>query len=105
MLRSLFILLILVGTAMTAWPGDTYQPEIPQNLVKIVDSAKALREQKRPDEAIGLLKKVIKESPEYYRAHYNLGLAYSDIKDYKNSIQSFKNALSIKERKKIKEAS
>lgn len=44
-----------------------------------------LQRKKRPSDAVGALERALKLSPNSVNAHYNLGLAYFDLKDYDNA--------------------
>jgi len=57
-----------------------------------------------PQESIELLQKMVKEKPDYYRGHYNLGLAYMETKEYSKSKASFDRALDIRKEQNIADA-
>lgn len=109
MSRSLplpFAALLLFAALVTcAYSKDIFQDLISSELVNKVDQAKLLRENKQPEKSIEILKGVVHQSPEYYRAHFNLGLAYADTRDPNNAIVSYKRALEIKQKYGLTEGS
>lgn len=54
-----------------------------------------------PKSSVRLLEEVVVENPEYYRAHFNLGLAYHELGEYEKSTEAFDRALEIREQQKI----
>jgi len=46
-----------------------------------------------PDEAVKYFAKAIEQKPDYYEAHYNLGLCLEEMGDIQNARESYKNAL------------
>lgn len=46
-----------------------------------------------PDEAVSYFAKAIEQKPDYYEAHYNLGLCLEEMGDLQNARESYKNAL------------
>ena len=50
---------------------------------------------RRLGEAAGLYRRAIEADPSYYEAHYNLGLATFDLKQYGESLGAYETALAV----------
>jgi len=48
------------------------------------------------EKSIKYFKRIIEIDPNNYRAHYNLGIAYFELKLFEEALNSYKNAISIK---------
>jgi len=99
---------ILVCNPFFVYPetvNDSYQRDIPQSQVLLVNKSKTLIKDKKYLESIEILKNVLQVEPEYYRGLYYLGLAYFYNKQYDDSIHYLEQALTIRENKQIKEYS
>ena len=79
-----------------------------------VDRAKKLRMPfgKSPDgarrdakRAVDILQAVVAKRPDYYRAQFNLGLAWHEAGDYAKSTQAFEKAMKIRLDRKIEDIS
>src|SRR5262245_38662039 len=63
---------------------------------KLFESGTALYEAGRLDDAIVALSQAAKLRPEDSQTHFNLGMAYSQAKSYKEAADSFKRAVKSK---------
>ncbi|HEV8239011.1 MAG TPA: tetratricopeptide repeat protein [Thermoanaerobaculia bacterium] len=93
----------LVGGASHA-VGDAFQPQIPAPIVADVDAARAKLQQGTLDEAISILDKAVAAQPNFFRAHYNLGLAKLRKGDVDDGIRSLTQALQLREKEGLKDA-
>ena len=76
---------------------DRFQPQIPAAEVRQLETARELRKQNRPKEAIPVLQAVVTRQPEYFNAQYELGLAQSDVLDeIAKSIPALERAAALK---------
>jgi Tfp pilus assembly protein PilF len=104
---SILVILILCVCCGNAWGNvDEFGQNVPADFEDRINEAKLYRlpssgDRQDPAKAIEIMKDLLKIEPEYYRAHYNLGLAYSELPDYENSKKSFDKALEIREKYKI----
>ena len=80
---------------------DRFQPDIRSELVSLLEEARQERRSGNSDQAIESLQQIIKDQPDYYRAHFNLALAFVNQERYDESIQAFTKALEIKNSNKI----
>ena len=88
-----------------AWSqADAYQPNIPPQLVTQLEQTKQFLVAGRPEEAIPGLERLVKANPDYFSAAYNLGLAYSDLRQYDNALAMLTRAREIRERLSIADA-
>ena len=55
------------------------------------------RDEYDPKASVALLESVVKEKPDYFRAHFNLGLSHHVVGNYSKAKESFDNALKIRE--------
>ncbi len=65
--------MIIGGVALSA---DIYQSEVPDAIAKKTKEAQELRLQNKLADARAILESVVKEYPNYFLGHYNLGLTY-----------------------------
>ncbi|HEY6807037.1 MAG TPA: tetratricopeptide repeat protein [Pyrinomonadaceae bacterium] len=63
---------------------------------KRYESAMALTEAGRFDEAINAFKELLKLQPQDPQVHFGMGMTYSRTKDYKDALESFKKATRLK---------
>lgn len=98
------ILLQCVTIDTASAQADRFQPEVSPENVRLLEEARAFRRQGNTESAIKRLTSLVEAQPDYYLAHYNLGLAYVQQGEYENGIGSLQRALEIKERKGIVEA-
>lgn len=103
------LLIIFLGAQLlvpqVVWSQeDHFQKEIPPGNVQRLEVARQLRKNGKIADAIKRLRSLIRDEPNYYRAHYNLALAYVFKKDYDEAIKSFKKALEIKQYSNITDA-
>jgi tetratricopeptide (TPR) repeat protein len=96
------LLLTIVAGFMSfrAIAGDVYGQDVSPDVEKQLEQAKNFRlpnlgtyDNKK---AIDVLRKIQVENPDYYRAAFNLGLAYWNDKDYKDAKSQFDQAIEIK---------
>jgi Tfp pilus assembly protein PilF len=108
-LRPCCWLFCLWLAAFSARAADTFQPTISNVFVTRLDEAKKLRERGDIPAAKAALKQLGEDAPDYYRAHYNLGLLLLDQPptdpDAKEAIAVIEKALALRESKNIQEFS
>ncbi len=97
------IFLTFVGTAY----ADDFGQDISADLDKAVAQAREMRlpyyPSYDPQKAIQELKNIIEEKPDYYRALFNLALAYAEVKDYQSALDTFQSALSVRSKYGLKD--
>jgi Flp pilus assembly protein TadD len=77
-LRRGLVLLVLCASSGAAFAQvDAFQKNIPAADVKVMQDARALRLKGRYDPAIKVLQELVVRQPDYFNAHYELGLALS----------------------------
>jgi tetratricopeptide (TPR) repeat protein len=96
---------------MSCWSAlcalDQFGQDVPPDFNKKIDEIKEYRlpyqnnTKYNPRKAIDLANELLKTKPDYYRAYYNLGLAYSELNDYENASKNFDKAFEIREKYKI----
>ncbi|MGI9373066.1 MAG: tetratricopeptide repeat protein [Hyphomicrobiales bacterium] len=84
-----------------AWAADKFGQTVPHQLEQTVAEARKLRlpylrEMYNPKKSVELLEGVIKRKPDYFRAYFNLGLAYHELGDYEKAKMAFDKALEIR---------
>ena len=98
-----FFLYAEIFTPQAYSADDPIQPEYKGTTVDAVDLAKSLRLQHKFDESIALLKPVIQNQPQYYRAMYQLALVCAeraqslsaDENDIANADKWFRSAIAL----------
>jgi tetratricopeptide (TPR) repeat protein len=50
----------------------------------------------RPKDAVPLLEQAARDKPDLFEAHYNLGVAYEQLKDYDKAVESYTRATRLK---------
>ena len=86
---------------------DQFGQTVPAELAAKVEKARQLRlpyvPAYNPEEAVRLLREVVAEKDDYYRAWFNLGLAYGEVGDYEEANSAFNRAVSIMEEEGIED--
>jgi len=80
-------------------PGLGADPEAksqPDEIVALNDSAAALIASGNLSRAVDLLKRAVAQSPDYARAHYNLGIAYQRLNRLADAIAEYRRASSLR---------
>lgn len=96
--------LMIIGTLLAAGLAppaqaqvDSFQSQVPAAEVRQLDKARMLRKLKRPADAVAVLKPLVVRQPEYFNAHYELGLALSDvIEEIEKSVSALEKAAALK---------
>lgn len=108
--RSRGAYLVIAGLLLVSVPGSTqeegrdpYQPRISPESVTQLQAARSLRRQQDYDRAIEAFEDLVRAEPDYYRAHYNLGLAYADSGEYEKAIEALEEALTIRNEERLPE--
>ena len=87
---------------------DKFGQQVVSSFEASLQEAKTLRlpytSQYDPKASIEILQKMLEQKPDYYRGHYNLGLAYMQTNEYTKSKASFDKALEIREAQNIQDA-
>jgi tetratricopeptide (TPR) repeat protein len=104
-MQALIVILLTILASLMGLPaiaGDVYGQDISPDVENQLEQAKNFRlpnlgtyDNKK---AIDVLRKIQDKNPDYYRAAYNLGLAYWNDKDYKNAKSQFDLAIGIKKK-------
>lgn len=104
-LSFFFFLWFFIFMETTSVAADKFKQDVPPGFEKKIIEAKEYRlpynEKYAPEKSVKILKELLKVKPDYYRAHYNLGLAYSELNDYQNAKESFEKAFAIRQKKSI----
>lgn len=96
MLKLTLIFLLDSALCSAEQARDPYQNVAPE-LVKKVDLAKEKQVDRATlKQAESLLSDVLKQKPDYYRALYNLALAYESESEYEKAIKTFKEAEAVR---------
>ncbi len=107
MKRVLFATLA-VGSLLWGASEDLFGQKVDTSFELEMQKAKALRlpysDNYAPKKSVNILFEMVKEKADYYRGHYNLALAYYELKEYAKSKESFNKALEIRQRLKIEDA-
>jgi Tfp pilus assembly protein PilF len=105
MIRS-FLISCLVIVSITLVLADELQRSIPDSEKALVTQAKESRlDQHDLAAAENVLKDVLKRYPNYYKAHYNLGLVYQEDGHYDSAISELETARSIRESQNLQDYS
>lgn len=100
-----FFLWLFIFMATASVAADKFKQDVPPGFEKKIIEAKEYRlpynEKYDPEKSVKILKDLLKVKPDYYRAHYNLGLAYSELNDYQNAKESFEKAFEMREKESI----
>ena len=102
-------IVILLATAGAAAAQDKFGQTVPEALENKVLEARDKRlpynkQNYDPKESVRMLEEAVAENPQYYRAYFNLGLAYHELGDYPKSTEAFDAALKIREEQEIDDA-
>lgn len=100
---ALMLALLAFGPATAA---DKFGQDVPNRLEEMVLQARLMRlpyqkDVYDPKRSAQILEEVIAAKPDYYRAHFNLGLTYHELGDYEKSTVAFDNALRIRREQQI----
>ena len=95
----------LMNSGALAAP-DKFGQNVPKALERQVLQARLMRlpyqkDKYDPEKSEQILLMVIKRKPDYYRAHFNLGLTYHELGEYEKSTKAFDAALRIRDEQKI----
>ncbi len=105
----IFPVVFLMSLAMGPAAADKFGQDVPAPLEEAVAKARAQRlpysENYDPAQAAKTLEAVLKRKPDYYRALFNLGLAYHELGDYKASTAAFDRAFTVRAKERINDAS
>lgn len=103
--------ILLLSALLAAGAGeaaDKFGQDVSPALEERLQQARILRlpytSSYDPQKSIELLKSVIADKDDYYRAYFNLGLAYNEVGQYKNAVEAFERALEIKNTLNIDDA-
>lgn len=106
-MRFILSLFIMLSTIDLGFSADKFGQDPNILLEKQVDLAKSLRlpysREFDPSKSIAILKDVISKKNDYYRAYFNLGLAYAEIGEVEESRGAFERALVIRKEFNIKD--
>ena len=101
-----FLLAAIISSAALA--ADKFGQDVPAGLEQLVDQARQQRlpysNVYDPKTSAATLERVIAQKADYYRALFNLGLAYHELKEYQKSVETFDAALRIREAQSIDDA-
>lgn len=100
-----YFVILCLGVSTNVF-GDEVQKSIPESAAQLVAQSKELRLKKHDlDGAEKILLEVLGKYPNYYKAHYNLGLVYQDKSNYDAAIQELEKARAIREKQNLAEYS
>src|SRR5437870_936111 len=101
-----FVILWLVVIPVANVVPDELQRSIPDSEKALIARSKELRLDKHDLAAAeNLLKDLLKRYPNYYKAHYNLGLVYQEERNYDTAIKELEAAKSIRESENLQDYS
>lgn len=89
---------VMACAAVAVQAQDKYQPNIERSAVARLDQAVAVRRAGDLDHARKLLEQLTRQYPDYYRAVYNLGLAYADAGEPKKAVETLLKADALRKR-------
>jgi tetratricopeptide (TPR) repeat protein len=93
--KSSILLLLSLPLVIPVWAQDAFQPTLQRNIVTRFHSAQALRKNGQTPQSIDALKTLVAQSPDYFLAWYNLGLAYTAKNDFVNGAAALDKAIDI----------
>ena len=99
------VTIFLTGSPAFAEP-DKFGQEVPKALERQVLQARLMRlpyqkDKYDPENSERILLRVIERKPDYYRAHFNLGLTYHELGDYEKAVEAFDAAMRIRDEQQI----
>lgn len=97
--------ILLIGSPAGAEP-DKFGQDVPKALERQVLQARLMRlpyqkDEYDPENSERILLRVIERKPDYYRAHFNLGLTYHELGDYEKAVDAFDAAMRIRDEQRI----
>jgi Tfp pilus assembly protein PilF len=95
-------LAFFVGVALAA--PDKFGEDVPEEAQRQLNRARSLRHAGHYDRAIAMLHEILAQAPDYYRAHYHLGLTLAESGKLDEAMATFGQAARIKDSKGIKDA-
>lgn len=98
---SYFLIATLLVVAHPTWAQDRYQSDIPQATVSAFENARSVRRTGDLAASVTQLKTVIANQPDYYLATYNLALALTDLKEFKEAETWYLKTIEIGKNKNI----
>lgn len=103
----IFILLLTFLQNSVAEEVDDFGQKVPISFSETVKKAKSMRlpysDEYNPNNSVKILTELINEKSDYYRALYNLGLAYSELGEYQKANETFDKALKIREEQQLED--
>jgi tetratricopeptide (TPR) repeat protein len=101
---------LLTSSLHDLWAAtDQFGQDVPANFESKINQAKEYRlpypsnSNYDPNKSIAISYELLQIKPDYYRAYYNLGLAYSEIDDYENANKCFDEAFKIRAKYNIQD--
>ncbi len=99
--KILTLYLAVVSFNIMASSEDKFQKTINPEYSSELDEAVALRRGGNLQEAIQQIDSILLKQPNYYRAHYNIALAYTDLGKFTEAFEHFEKAKSIRDTENI----
>ncbi len=99
--KILTLYLAVVSFNIMAGSEDKFQKTINPEYSSELDEAVALRRGGNLQEAIQQIDSILLKQPNYYRAHYNIALAYTDLGKFTEAFEHFEKAKSIRDTENI----
>lgn len=96
--RGWILAFVLASSAAAVHAQDKFQAHIERSAVTRLDQAVAVRRAGDLDNARKLLEQLTLQYPDYYRAVYNLGLAYADAGEPKKAVETLLKADALRKR-------
>jgi tetratricopeptide (TPR) repeat protein len=94
--RNVLILLFLsLPITIPVWAQDAFQPTLQRSMVNRFQNAQAFRKSGQATQSIKALKAIVAQSPDYFLAWYNLGLAYTAVNDFVNGAAALDKAIEV----------
>jgi len=101
--RSLAILVLAGWTAVAGAQSDPIQPSVPAAQVERLDAARQLLASGRVEEAVPQLESIVSNNPDFYRARYDLGIAFVQQGALDKAAPTLEAALAIRQREGLDE--
>lgn len=84
--------------------SDKFGQVVDQNAATHLNQGKRFMSEAKYGQAIASFEKALSHQPSYFAAHYNLGLALIEQKDYGKGVEALQRAREIREKEKLKDA-
>jgi Flp pilus assembly protein TadD len=93
----------LLYTGVVFGQSDRFGQVVDQNAAIHLSQGKRFMSEAKYGQAISSFEKALSHQPNHFAAHYNLGLALTEQKDYSKGIAALERARELREKEKLKD--